>query len=71
MKRSFFILSKTISNNVKPRYLDLSVENKEYPLESYKDITNPWSGKPLNKKTNLDNKKIQNMLPEIVNNYFK
>tara|TARA_A100001037_G_C14914053_1_gene528575 strand:- start:419 stop:610 length:192 start_codon:yes stop_codon:yes gene_type:complete len=63
MKRSFFILSKTISNHFKPKHLG-NVKKKEY-------ITNPWSGKPINKKTNINNNKVQNILPEVINNYFK
>ena len=64
MKRSFFILAKKISNFSKSRNLKENVINIE-------NITNPWSGKPLNKKTNLDNTKIQNMLPEVIDNFFK
>jgi hypothetical protein len=63
MKRSFFILSKTISNHFKPKHLG-NVKKKEY-------ITNPWSGKSLNKNTNLDNTKNQSILPEVIDNYFK
>ena len=63
MKRSFFTLSKTISNHFKPKHLG-NVKKKEY-------ITNPWSGKPINKKKNINNNRVQNILPEVINNYFK